>query len=76
MLQLPVAHCELNPNELASASVKGFVAKHNVKYNLTEVRLILGGFKHATLDMWRMFSRHVVDIENNSSDKDEQVNYI
>ena len=36
VLRLPVAHCELNPIELAWASVKGYVAKHNRCYNLAE----------------------------------------
>ena len=30
VLHLPVAHCELNLIELAWASVKGYMAKHNV----------------------------------------------
>ena len=37
VLRLPVAHCELNPIELAWASVKGYVAKHNKDYNLQEI---------------------------------------
>ena len=64
MLCLPVAHCELHPIELAWAVIKGYVAKHNVKFNLTEVQLTLEGFQHTTADMWKKFCRHVVDIEN------------
>ena len=37
VLCLLVAHCKLNPIELAWASVKGYVAKHNIKYNLQEI---------------------------------------
>ena len=37
VLRLPVAHCEFYPIELAWASVKGYVAKHNKTYNLTEI---------------------------------------
>ena len=71
MLRLPVAHCELNPIELAWASVKGYVAKHNRDYNLGEVeRLVPDGFEHTTSDMWRRFCRHVVDIENEYFEKD------
>ena len=65
VLRLPIAHCELNPIELAWASVKGYVAKQNKDFNLKEVqRLIPDGFKHMTTDMWRNFCRHVVDVEN------------
>ena len=65
VLRLPIAHCELNPIELAWASVKGYVAKHNKDFNLKEVqRLIPDGFKHTTTDMRRNFCRHVVDVEN------------
>ena len=71
MLCLPIAHCELNPIELAWASVKGYVAKHNKDFNLKEVsRLTADGFKHTTTDMWRNFCRHVVDVENRYIEKD------
>ena len=46
------------------------MAKHNVEFNLTEVQLTPEGFQHTTVDMWRKFCRHVVDIENNYFDKD------
>ncbi len=70
VLRLPVAHCELNPIELAWASGKGYVAKHNKDYNLKVVeRLVPECFQHTT-DMWRRFCRHVVDIENEYFEKD------
>ena len=51
--------------ELAWASVKGYVAKHNKDFNLKETeKLIPDPFKHTTTDMWRQFCRHVIDIEN------------
>ena len=31
VLRLPVAHCELNPIELAWASVKAYIARHNTR---------------------------------------------
>ena len=65
MLRLPIPHCELNTIELAWASVKGYVAKHNMNFNLKEVgRLTPQGFEHTTSDMWRNFCRLVVDVEN------------
>ena len=64
VLRLPVAHCELNPIELAWASVKGYVAKHNKEFTMTETKqLTEDGFTHTTTDMWRSFCRHVVDVE-------------
>ena len=71
VLRLPVAHCELNPIELAWASVKSYVAKHNKNFNITEIqRLTTDRFTHTTADMWRRFCRHVVDIENDYIQKD------
>ena len=71
VLRLPVGHCELNPIELAWASVKGYVAKHNRDYNLAEVeQLVPKGFEHTTTDMWRKFCKHVIDIENEYIEKD------
>ena len=70
MLHLSVAHCKLNPIELAWASVKGYMAKHNVMFNLTEVQsLTPEGFQHTTVDMWRKFYRHMVDIGNDYFDR-------
>ena len=71
MLRLPVAHCELNPIELAWASVKAYIAQHNTWYTLQEVqRLTPEGFKHTTADMWRNFYRHVVKVEEDYTVKD------
>ena len=71
VLRLPVGHCELNPIELAWASVKGYVAKHNTQYNMTGIQcLVPEGFKHTTADMWKNFCRHVHAIEKNYIKKD------
>jgi len=71
VLRLPLAHCELNPIELAWASVKGYIAKHNKNYNLKEIEeLTPEGFRHTTKEMWRKFCRHVVDVENEYIKKD------
>ena len=40
------------------------MAKHNIKFNLAEVQLTWEGFQDTTVDMWRKFCRHVMDIEN------------
>lgn len=71
VLRLSVAHCELNPIELAWASVKKYIAKHNVHYTLKEVETLTpDAFAHTTTDMWRNFCRHVVDVENDYISKD------
>ena len=70
VLCLLVVHYKLYPIKLAWASVKGYVAKHDVKFNLTEVRLTPEGFQHTMVDMWSKFCRHVVDIENDYFDED------
>ena len=71
VLRLPVAHCELNPIELAWASVKSYVAKHNTKFSLKDIeQLTADGFTHTTTALWRGFCRQLVDIENNYFEKD------
>ena len=71
ILRLPVAHCELNPIELAWASVKNYIARRNTHYTLQEIeRLTPEAFAHTTTDMWRNFCRHVVDVENDYIAKD------
>ena len=70
VLRLPVAHCELNPIELAWGSVKGYVAKHNKTHNLPEIEQhTFDGFIYTTTDMWKIYCRHVVDIENDCFEK-------
>ena len=71
MLCLPVAHCELNPIELAWASLKAYIAGHNTRYTLQEVQqLTPKEFKHTTEDMWRNIYRHVVMVEKDYFVKD------
>ena len=68
------AYCELNPIELAWASVKGYVARQNKDFKLKDVeRLTPLGFQHTTTDMWRNFCRHVIDIENKYIEQDRIV---
>ena len=65
-------NCELNPIELAWASVKGYVAKHDKTHNLPGIeQLTPDRVIYTTTDMWRIFCRHVVDIENDHFEKDK-----
>ena len=41
VVRLPVAHCEMNPIEMAWNQVKGYARKHNKKYIL-EVKCLYG----------------------------------
>ncbi len=70
-LRLPVAHCELNPIELAWASVKGFVARQNQHFRLADVeKLTPQGLEHTTPEMWNNFCKHVIKLENSYFEND------
>ena len=57
---LTVAHCELNPIEMAWTQVKGYVKDHNCKFTLSEVeRLLNEGFKIVTPERWKKLIKHV-----------------
>ena len=60
VVRLPVAHCELNPIEMAWAQVKGYVRDHNRQFTLTEVeRLVNEGFSCVTPERWKKLVNHV-----------------
>ena len=53
-MRLPVAHCTLNPIELAWAQVKGHIKSNAKAFNLTEVeQLARDGFANVTADCWK-----------------------
>ena len=57
---LPMAHCILNPIELARAQVKGHIKAKNQAFNLTEVeRLAWEGFEVVTPECWTSLVSHV-----------------
>ena len=37
---MPVAHCELNPIELAWANVKEYIRKHNKQFTMSEIEIL------------------------------------
>jgi len=62
---LPPYHCELNPIELAWASVKGHVKSNNTSYNLCDVKsLLMEGIERVNENnMWKNFIRHTTEKE-------------
>ena len=59
-MRLPVAHCELNPIEMAWSQVKHFIRTHNTKFTLTEMeRLTHCAFEEVTPARWKSLIAHV-----------------
>ena len=62
VVRLPVAHCTLNPIELAWAQVKGHIKANTHEFTLTEVeRLAWEGFEVVTPDLWAKLVKHMRD---------------
>ena len=66
-----MAHPELNPIELAWSVVKGYVAKHNKKFTLSEIEeLVPEGISQVTPQMWKKFCDHTMKVEEEYWKKD------
>ena len=62
VVRLPVAHCTLNPIELAWSQVKGHIKSNAHEFNLSECeRLAWEGFDIVTHERWTDLVRHVRD---------------
>ena len=62
VLGLPVAHCTLNPMELAWAQVKDHIKTNTCEFNLTEAEhLAHEGFEVVTPEYWASLVKHVRD---------------
>lgn len=73
VLRLPPYHCELNPIELAWASVKHHVRMNNKTFKLPDVKkLLIEGVERVTLEMWKQYISHVIKEE----DKLHQIDFI
>ena len=60
VVHLPVAHCTLNPIEMAWAQVKGHIKANNRQLNLSEVEcLVWEGFEVVTPERWASLVKHV-----------------
>ncbi|KAE9522154.1 hypothetical protein AGLY_017414 [Aphis glycines] len=73
VLRLPPYHCELNPIELAWASVKNYVKMNNSTFKMNDVKKLLEeGVERVTPDMWKNYVDHIIKVE----EKFWQVDYI
>ncbi len=60
VVRLPVAHCELNPIEMAWAQMKNYIKKNNIKFTLSEIeRLTHTAFTVVTPNRWKSLITHV-----------------
>ncbi|TMW61847.1 hypothetical protein Poli38472_010910 [Pythium oligandrum] len=65
MLLLPVGHPELNPIEMVWAYVKGYVAKRNVTFSLTDVeRLANEALDKFDATEWTKYVQHCIRVED------------
>ena len=60
VVRLPVAHCELNPIEMAWSQMKGYIKTHNTLFTLSEIeRLTHTAFDVVTPTRWKSLVAHV-----------------
>ena len=65
VVHLPVAHCELNPIELAWAHVKEYVQKQNKEFTMAEIQqLTPTGIGAVTPTLWSKYVEHVRVVED------------
>ena len=71
VVRLPIAHCELNPIEMAWASMKSYIRRNNKSFTLKEAEsLVEAGFEEVTAEMWRKMCQHVKKIEDKYWEQD------
>jgi len=64
VLRLPPYHCELNPIEMAWASVKNYVKMNNSTFKMNDVKKLLEeGVERVTPDMWKNYVDHIIKVE-------------
>jgi len=65
VLRLPPYHCELNPIELAWATVKNHVKYNNTTFKLNDVqKLLVDGVNLVTPNMWANFVEYTIKEED------------
>ena len=71
VVRFPVAHCELNPIELAWAHVKEYVRKNNQLFTMAEVQWWTpDGIQAVTPDLWQKYVEHVRVVEDRYWEQD------
>ena len=71
VVRLPIAHCEFNPIELAWATTKEYVRKHNKAFTMREVQALTPlGLQQMIPEMWKKNCEHVMKIEDEYWEKD------
>ena len=72
LLWLPVAHCELNADELIWSHVKGEVARCNKTFKIKDVLpLCQEKLQNTTPELWAKCEKHVIDLENKIMEKEK-----
>ena len=68
---LVLAHCELNPIELAWVNVKEYVRKHNQQFTMTEVEhLKPTGISATMADLWKKYIENCRRVEDKYWEED------
>uniref|UniRef100_A0A8D8Z6K1 Uncharacterized protein C21orf140 homolog n=2 Tax=Cacopsylla melanoneura TaxID=428564 RepID=A0A8D8Z6K1_9HEMI len=63
VIRLPPYHCHFNPIELIWANIKGFIARNNKTFTLTEVdRLLHEAISNISTDEWKKVVDHTAGI--------------
>ena len=77
VIRLPPYHSDNNPIELIWAQMKGYVARHNTTYRLDDVlRLMNESVNSISKEKWQTCCRHVIDIEQEAWERDNNIDRI
>ncbi|XP_067131417.1 uncharacterized protein [Centruroides vittatus] len=72
VLRLPPYHCNLNPIELIWADMKGYIARHNTTFKLSDVRILMNkAIEQITEERWRKCIEHIEKEEQRMWELDE-----
>ena len=70
-LRLPAYHADLNSIDLILATMKGYIARRNVSFKMTDViQLTHDAIAAVTEDEWVSSCRHVEEVERKYWDAD------
>ncbi|XP_023210880.1 uncharacterized protein LOC111639341 [Centruroides sculpturatus] len=72
VLRLPPYHCNLNPIELIWADMKGYIARHNTTFKLSDVRILMNeAIEQINEERWRKCIEHIEKEEQRMWELDE-----